>query len=121
MPAQISRPIVLAFLLFLALAPMSHAAEQKLGLAVDVKGEGFFLNPVVTEIIVSEVTKGTLADTAGIKAGDHIIRIEGRNVAGMRALELRPYMKLDPGQTRSFRLKHANGTESDVRLTKPKT
>ena len=121
MPPQISRPTVLAFLLLLVLAPISHAAEQKLGFAVDVKGEGFFLNPVVTEIILTEVTKGTLADAAGMKAGDQIIRIEGRNVAGMRAMELRPYMKLDPGQTRSFRLKHANGTEADVRLTKPKS
>ena len=121
MPNQISRPIVLAFLLLFGLAPISHAAEQRLGFAVDVKGEGFFLNPVVSAIVVSEVTKGTLAESAGIKVGDQIIRIEGRNVSGMRAMELRPYMKLDPGQTRSFRLKHADGKEADVRLTKPKS
>ena len=121
MRAQISLPIVLTFILFLVLAPTSRAAEQKLGFAVDLKGEGFFLNPVVTEIHVSDVTKGSLAEAAGMRVGDQIIQLEGRKVAGMRALELRPYMKLNPGETRRMRLKHADGTEVDARITKPKT
>jgi hypothetical protein len=56
-----------------------------------------------------------------MKVGDQIIQLEGRKVAGMRALELRPYMKLNPGETRRMRLKHADGTEVDARITKPKT
>ena len=106
--------------LFLALASTGRAAEQKLGFAVDLKGEGFFLNPIVTTILVSEVTKGGLAEAAGMRVGDQIIQLEGEKVAGMRALGLRQYMKLDPGETRRLRLKHADGTEVDVRITKPK-
>ena len=120
MPNQIFFRFAAAVVLLLALADTSRAAEQKLGFGVDVKGEGFFLNPVVTTIQVSEVTKGGLAEAAGIKIGDLIIGIEGKKVTGIRAMELRPYMKLDPGQTRSFRIKHADGKEIDVRLTKPK-
>jgi hypothetical protein len=30
-------------------------------------------------------------------------------------------MKLNPGETRTLRLKHADGTEVEARITKPKT
>jgi C-terminal processing protease CtpA/Prc len=56
-----------------------------------------------------------------MRTGDLIIQIDGQNVAGKRALELRSFMKLNPGETRALRLKHADGTEVDVRITKPKT
>ena len=113
--------LVFASLLFLGVAPLTHAAEQKLGFATQVEGEGFFLNPLVKKIVVTEVTKGSIAEAAGMKAGDQIIQIEGQNVAGKRALDLRPFMKLNPGETRTLRLKHTDGTEADARITKPKT
>ena len=56
-----------------------------------------------------------------MRAGDLIIQIEGQPVAGRRARELQPFMKLNPGETRTLRLKHADGTKADVRITKPKT
>jgi 8-oxo-dGTP pyrophosphatase MutT (NUDIX family) len=62
-----------------------------------------------------------IEEAAGVKAGDQIIQIEKQNVAGRRAMELVPFMKLKPGETRTFRLKHADGTEADARITKPKT
>lgn len=121
MPAQVATRIAVAFALLLAFAHSSRAAEPKLGFAVDVEGEGFFLNPMVKKIIVAEVVKGSLAEAAGMRAGDQIIQIEGRNVAGRRALELQPLMKLNPGETRRLRLKHPDGTEVDAQITKPKT
>ena len=121
MLAQIATRIAVAFMLLLVFASPSHAAEQKLGFAVDVEGEGFFLNPMVKKILVTEVVKGSLAEAAGIRAGDQIIQIEGQSVAGRRAWELRPFMKLNPGGTRTLRLKHADGTEVDARITKPKS
>ena len=121
MPAQIATRIAVAFMLLLVFAHRSHAAEQKLGIVTEVYGEGFFLNPLVTRILVTEVTKGSLADAAGVRTGDQIIQIEGQSVAGRRAWELQRFMKLNPGETRTFRLKHADGTEVDARITKPKT
>lgn len=121
MPSQIATRIAVVFLLLLVFARPSRAADQKLGFAVSVEGEGFFLNPVVTKILVTEVTKGSLAEAAGMRAGDQILQLEGQNAAGKRAWELQPFMKLNPGETRRLRLKHADGTEANVRITKPKT
>ena len=121
MPAQIATRVAGAFVLLVVLAHPSQAAEPKLGFVTQVYGEGFFLNPLVTKIVVTEVTKGSLAEAAGMRAGDQIIQIEGQSVAGKRATELQPFMKLNPGETRTLRLKHADGTEADARITKPKT
>ena len=107
-------------IVFSLLLAHSAGAEQKLGFVTQVEGEGFFLNPIVTKILVTEVTKGSLAEAAGMKAGDQIIQIEGQSIAGKRATELRPFMKLNPGETRKLRLRHTDGTEADARITKPK-
>lgn len=120
MPAPPLR-IAVAFVLLFVLADTVRAAEQKLGFATDLEAEGFFLNPIVRKIRVSDVTKGSIAEAAGIRVGDLIIQIEGQTMAGKRALDLRPFMKLDPGATRSMRVKHTDGSEADVRLTKPKS
>jgi membrane-associated protease RseP (regulator of RpoE activity) len=121
MRIQIATRIVIAFTLLLALVQLSHGAEASLGFEVSVEGEGFFLNPLITKILVTDVKKNSLAEAAGMRAGDQIIQIDGQTVAGRRALELRRWMKLNAGETRTFRLKHADGTEIDARLTKPKT
>jgi C-terminal processing protease CtpA/Prc len=113
--------MAMGFALPLLFAQPSQAADQKLGIVTQVEGEGFFLNPVVKKILVTEVTKGSLAEAAGVRAGDQIIQIEKQNVAGRRAMELVPFLKLKPGETRTLRLKHADGTEADARITKPKT
>jgi len=112
--------IAIIFMGLIVFAPFSQAAEPKLGLSVRVEGEGFFLNPVVTKLFVEEVTKGSLAEAAGVRAGDEIIKIEGQVVAGKRALALQGYLKLSPGETRTLRLKHPDGTEVEARITKPK-
>lgn len=112
--------IGVAFALLLVFAQSCGAAEQKLGFVTEVEGEGFFLNPIVRKIIVTEVTKGSIAEAAGMKTGDLILQIEGQNVSGKRAWELQPFMKLGPGETRTLRLKHADGTEVVARITKPK-
>ena len=121
MLAQLAARIAVAFLVLFVFSHLSHAAEQRLGFVTQVEGEGFFLNPLVKKILVTEVTKGSLADAAGMRAGDQIIQIEGQSVTGKRARELQPFMKLNPGETRTLRLKHADGTEVDARITKPKT
>jgi C-terminal processing protease CtpA/Prc len=112
--------IAIVFVGLVVFAPLSQAAEVKLGFSVRLEGEGFFLNPVVKKLFVEEVTKGSLAEAAGVRAGDEIIKIEGQVVAGKRALALQGFMKLNPGETRTLRLKHADGTEVEARITKPK-
>lgn len=113
--------IAIIFMGLLAFAPLSEAAEAKLGFSIRLEGEGFFLNPLVRKLFVEQVTKGSLAEAAGLKAGDEIIKVEGQDVVGRRARELQAFMKLNPGETRALRLKHADGTEVEARITKPKT
>jgi C-terminal processing protease CtpA/Prc len=121
MPTRIAPRIIALLALLLVFTQRSQAADQKLGFVTQVYGEGFFLNPIVTKIVVTEVSKGSLAESAGMRAGDQIIQVEGQTIAGKRALDLRSFIKLDPGETRNFRLKHADGTEADARITKPKS
>jgi len=118
---QTATRIAVTVILSLVLPHPGHAAEVEEKPFTQVEGEGFFLNPLVTKILVTEVAHGSVAEAAGIKPGDQIIQIEGETVAGKRAMELRRFTKWNPGETRKFRLKHADGTEADVRITKPKT
>ena len=121
MNTQITRRIAVAVMLLLVFMAPSQATAGKLGFAIDLEAEGFFLNPLVKKLSVTEVTKGSPAETAGMKAGDQILQIDGQNVAGKRALELRSFMKLNPGETRRLRVRHADGTEAEVRITMPKS
>ena len=104
----------------LAVAASAAAAEAKLGLGIQVEGEGFFLNPVVTRILVSGVEPSSLAARAGIVKGDEITSIEGQPVKGRRAAELKPYMTFGAGETRTLGVRHPNGENFEARITKPK-
>ena len=104
----------------IAVSQASNAAGTNVGIAIAVEGEGFFLNPIVSKIRVTEVAKSSLAEAVGIVAGDEITQIEGQAVAGRRARDLQSYMKFAPGETRKLRVKHVTGEEFDATLTKSK-
>jgi len=61
-----------------------------LGFAIDVDGEGFFLNPTLKTVTIKSVVPGRPAATAGIKPGDQIVEVEGRQVTGTKARDLQP-------------------------------
>ena len=115
--SQLSTIVVIAAAVVASNA--SYAVEVKVGIVIAVEGEGFFLNPVVRKIWVKEVVKSSLAEAAGMVAGDEIIQIEGQPVVGKRALDLKPYMKFGAGETRTLRLRHENGNPFDAKITKP--
>lgn len=111
----------LVFGILLAIsAPLLYADGPKIGFSINVEGDGFFLNPVVTKIRIDKVEKASLAESAGILAGDEILQIEGQPVVGKRARDLEGFIQFGPGETRTLRLKHANGEQFVARLTKPK-
>lgn len=116
--AQITRIAITLMTLLVWVCP-SHAAGPELGFAVRVEGAGFFLNPVITKIFVTQVKKASLAEAAGMKAGDRIIKIEGQTVEGRRARELQPLLNSKPGETRIITLQHGDGTAFDARFTNP--
>ncbi len=102
------------------LSAAALAAGGKVGMSVTVDADGFFLNPVINKVVVVSVDKASLAESAGIVAGDEITSIEGHVVKGTRASELKPYMAFNAGETRTMQMRHANGDLFEARITKPK-
>ncbi len=86
---------------------------------VSVEADGFF-NPVIKKVTVTKVEKASLAEAAGIVGGDEIVQVEGQPVVGKLAKEVQALMKFGPGESRTLRVKHADGKEFDAKLTKPK-
>jgi len=114
-----------SFLLFVTAAtaaanrPSLAQENQKpggFGIAIDVDGEGFFLNPTLKTVTVKSVAPGRPAAEAGIKPGDQIIEVEGKLVAGTKARELEPLMKKNVGEKLVLRVKRATGEVFTVTL-----
>jgi serine protease Do len=68
-------------------------------------------------VLVSEVTSGTPAATAGIQAGDVITAVNGRNVLSSNDL-MREVREAEPGSTLEIRLTR-NRKETAVKVTLP--
>jgi C-terminal processing protease CtpA/Prc len=109
---------------FLLAAAMIHSAvageKGWFGFGVTIKGEGFFLNPILRAVTVDTVEARSPAAEKGIAIGDEIIRLENTNVAGHRALELRPLMQKVVGEPLHLILKRPNGETYSVTLVAAK-
>jgi C-terminal processing protease CtpA/Prc len=100
----------------LALATSAHAGENGyLGINIKVEGEGegegegAFWNPTLKSVKVAKVVAGSSAEKAGIAVGDAIVEIEGRQVVGAKANDLRPYMQCEVGQQVKLMVKKPSG------------
>ena len=87
-----------------------------LGFAIDVDGEGSFLNPTLKAVTIKSVVPGRPAATAGTKPGDQILEVEGRQVTGSKARELQPLMRKNAGETLALRLRKPSGEVYAVSL-----
>lgn len=110
---MLRRTFLSAFAALLAPAVAVQAQEAPkpgtLGFAVDIDGEGSFLNPTLKTVTIKSVVPGRPAATAGIKPGDQIVEVEGRQVKGSKARELQPLMKKNAGETLALRLRKPDG------------
>jgi len=105
--------------LSLALAAVAAIADEDrgfLGFAVEVDGEGFFLNPALKTVTIASVAEASPAAGAGIAPKDRIFEVEGHAVAGAKAKDLQPLLKKAPGQSLRLKLKRPNGEEYAVTL-----
>ena len=106
-----------ALLLSAALAnPVAAAEKGWFGFGVTIKGEGFFLNPILRSVTVDTVEAHSPAAEKGIAIGDEIVRLENTELAGRRALELRPLMQKTVGESLHVMLKRRNGETYSVTL-----
>ena len=110
---MLRRTVLLAVAALLSF-PIARQAQAEpvpgtFGFAIDVDGEGFFLNPTLKTVTIKSVVPGRPAATAGIKPGDQIVEVEGKPVLGAKARELQPLMKKNVGETLALRLRKPSG------------
>ncbi len=118
--ARLYRALALVAALMVAGLPLAAHADGPrgvFGVGLNVDGEGFFLNPTLKTITITEVRKGMPAEAAGITVGDQIVEIEGKTIAGAKAKEMQTYLRRAPGDVTHMRLKRANGDVYTVTMT----
>ena len=101
----------IAATLLLALLAGAACAEDHgyFGFALKAVTKGFFLAPTISDLRIERVLPGTPAERAGIRAGDRILEVEGKPVAGSKALDLKAKATRQPGQTLHLTLRHPDG------------
>jgi hypothetical protein len=78
---------------------------------------GLWINKSATGYSVVDVTKGTPADTAGLKAGDEIVSVDGKPATATPLYETRARLRNDaPGTVVKFTIKRGGETK-DVSVT----
>jgi C-terminal processing protease CtpA/Prc len=110
---MLRRAVFLVFAVLLG-SPIAVQAQAEpkpgtFGFAIDIDGEGFFLNPTLKTVTIKSVVSGRPAATAGIKSGDQVVEVEGKQVSGAKARELQPLMKKNAGETLALRLRKPSG------------
>ena len=92
------------------LVPGALGAEHGwFGMVVNVDGSGFFLNPTIKSATIQKVVPASPAAQQNLAAGDEIIAIEDRVVAGKKAKELEPLMQKEVGEALHLRIKRPDG------------
>ncbi len=88
-----------------------------ISVALKVSADGFF-NPKVTKAVVKSVESGSQAQAAGLSVGDELVRVEGVQVPGAQASDLKPHMEFEVGKPKKLVLRRPGGQEYEVTLTK---
>ncbi len=109
-----TRRTVLFFTAAFLVMPMSISAQAEgkpgsFGFAIEVDGEGFFLNPTLKSVTIKSVVSGRPAAEAGIKPGDQILEVDGKPIAGAKARDLEPHLKKNAGDRLNLRLRRQSG------------
>ena len=111
-PLKLVLPVLLCLLVGAAWA----ADRGYIGLAIEVDGEGFFLNPTLKSVKVETVVPNSPAALAGMHPGDLIVEVEGHAVAGTKADVLKSYLQREVGQSTRMLVRKATGETMAVVL-----
>ena len=100
-----------AFCSFAISATAVAAEKGKIGLALDIAVEGGFFNPTLSSVKVNKLVAGGAAEKAGLLVGDQILKIADCVIPGCPADDAKDLMKRNKGESVSFFIKRADGTE----------
>ena len=95
--------------LLLSVATAWAGERGYFGFSMSIDAEGMFWNPTLKAVKIEKVTPQSPAAKAGIAAGDYIVEIEGKQVAGAKADTLKPYLERDIGQATRLAIKKPSG------------
>jgi C-terminal processing protease CtpA/Prc len=115
-PAALTRGLRLILLVLLMPAAAFAGERGYLGFGIAVDGEGFFENPIPVAVTIDRVTPGSPAAAAGLVVGDRIVEIEGRQVKGAYARDLKPYLEREVGQAVRLVIQKDSGELKPVTL-----
>ena len=104
-------PFVAGLCALLAGTAALAAEKGKIGLLLNISVEGGFFNPTVAKVKVTEIVAGGAAEKAGVLVGDDIIKIADCVIPGCPADDAKDLMKRNKGESVSFLIKQADGTE----------
>ena len=113
------RFLAAVLLVCLSLTGSSASADEprgSFGFAIEVDGEGFFLDPTLKSVTVTSVAPASAAARAGIVARDEIVEVDGHRVVGAKAKDLEPSLKKRVGESLHLRLRRPDGNEYEATL-----
>jgi C-terminal processing protease CtpA/Prc len=107
----------LALVLLLAVALGAIAGGRGFfGFSLAVELDGSATNPLLRKVKVVKVLTASPAANAGIQRGDVIVEVEGRAVAGGKALELQSLMRREVGPPLRLRVQRGSAEPFSVTL-----
>ncbi|MES2947067.1 MAG: PDZ domain-containing protein [Pseudomonadota bacterium] len=112
-----TRISVVLFALLLLLTSTVWAGERGyFGFAITVDGEGAFWNPTLRSVKIEKVSPKSPAALAGIVAGDEVLEVAGKAVAGAKGNDLKAQIEKDIGESVQVKLRHTNGDVAVVNM-----
>lgn len=107
--------VVFAFIIKQATAQQT---SSRIGFNLEFQLTGIF-SPVVSKVIVTNVSLGSQAQTVGLAVGDELIRVQDFEVAGSEASALKPHMEFVAGKPKKLVLRKPDGRTYEAILMKP--
>lgn len=96
--------------LFLSLSSVVWAGERGyFGFGFKIDGEGVFWNPTLRSATIEKVAAKSPAAVAGMQAGDEVLEVAGKVVAGAKGKDIQALIEKDIGDSLQMKVRHANG------------
>ena len=101
--------------------PQKSLGEFNLMTRGEYGGIGAVIQQQGNYVVITEPYKGFPAQKAGIKAGDKIIKIDGKSAKGWSASQVSNHLKGSPGTKLSMTVQHyGDSTDTQLSLTREK-